>query len=247
MEKLISKKSSFSIISLIIILGITLAFVFFTAHNSKTETVIKELEIKNEQYEKEIAKLDSTVVKLEKELKERELLEEKIKKIEEHIDLNDEEVIEKAKKISEKTPLDFITSCIVLKYSEKFNLKPSLILSVIDLESNFQQYEVGTSQDRGYMQIIPETEKWLASEFGDDIGYKYNPENIFDPDYNIGLGSAYLSLLKKEYGSDYNRILSEYNRGPYNLERYYEENNTYVTDYSQVVLRKERKYLAYNK
>jgi len=246
MEKIFSKKSSFSIISLIFILGIIFGGVVLTVHNNNTEMAIKELEIKNRQYESEISKLDLTVAKLEKELKERDFIEEKIKKIEDHIDLSDEEGIEKAKKISEKTPLDFITSCIVLKYSEKFNLKPSLILSVIDLESNFKQYEVGTSEDRGYMQIIPDTEKWLASEFGDAIGFKYNPDNIFDPDYNIGLGSAYLSLLKKEYGNDYNRILSEYNRGPYNLKKYYEANKTYVTDYSKVVLRKEKKYLAYN-
>lgn len=117
---------------------------------------------------------------------------------------------------------------------------------MIDLESNFGQYEVGGADDRGYMQIIPSTEKWLAKEFGEKIGVEFNPEQIFEPTYNIGLGAAYLSLLKGVYGENYNRILSEYNRGPYNLKRYYEANNTYVTTYSKVVLSREKKYLTFN-
>ena len=116
----------------------------------------------------------------------------------------------------------------------------------MESESNFQQFEVGTSEDRGYMQIIPSTEEWLANTYGVQYGLEYDPERIFDADYNIGLASIYLSLLQKSYGDDYNRILSEYNRGPYNLMEYYKENNTYETTYSRVVLSKEHKYLALN-
>jgi soluble lytic murein transglycosylase-like protein len=112
----------------------------------------------------------------------------------------------------------------------------------MELESNFDRYVVGTSNDRGYMQIIPSTEKWLADEFS----IPYDPSKIFEPDYNIELAGAYLSLLKKSYGSNYSRILSEYNRGPYNLARYYEEYETYSTSYSKTVLNKEKKYLAFN-
>ena len=116
----------------------------------------------------------------------------------------------------------------------------------MELESNFNQYEVGADNDRGYMQIIPSTEKWLAETYGEKYGLSYNPERIFEPEYNIGLASIYLSLLKDAYGDNYDRILSEYNRGPYNLQRYFEENNTYETTYSRVILTKEQKYLALN-
>jgi len=157
-----------------------------------------------------------------------------------------DEIILKAKQVEESTPLDFETAYIVVKTANEFDLNVSLILSVMDLESNFNQYAVGTSEDRGYMQIIPSTEKWLAEKYGYEYGLEYNPDRIFDPEYNIGIAAIYLNLLQNAYGDNYNRILSEYNRGPSNLKKYYEENNTYETTYSKVILSKEVKYLALN-
>ena len=46
---------------------------------------------------------------------------------------------------------------VELIYLRKFNIKPSLILAMIELESNFDQYCVGAAEDRGYLQIIPGT------------------------------------------------------------------------------------------
>lgn len=154
---------------------------------------------------------------------------------------------ERAKAISEGTPLDYKSALILLEYAEEYDLNPSLILSVIEVESNFNQWEVGSSKDRGFMQIIPSTEKWLAKDFGKEIGLSYNPERIFDPEYNIGLAAAYLNLLKENYGDNYDRILSEYNRGPSNLKRYYQKHGTYSTSYSRKVLAAQEKYLAFNK
>jgi soluble lytic murein transglycosylase-like protein len=148
-----------------------------------------------------------------------------------------------ANEISKGTPLDLESSLVLIKYSEKFDLKPSLILAVIDLESNFNRYEVGGADDRGLMQIIPSTEKWLAR---DVAKVDYDPNKIFNSEYNIGLATSYLSFLNKAYGNDFHRILSEYNRGPYNLAKYYQTNGTYSTSYSRVILKKEKKYLAYN-
>lgn len=156
------------------------------------------------------------------------------------------DLITKAKEIVAETPLDFEAAYAVAKYSAALDLNVSLILSVMDLESNFGQFEVGTSDDRGYMQIIPSTEEWLANTYGENYGLTYDPSRIFEPEYNIGLAAIYLSLLQNAYGNDYDRILSEYNRGPYNLKEYYLENQTYVTTYSRVVLGKEQKYLALN-
>lgn len=156
-------------------------------------------------------------------------------------------VVDRAKEIANGTPLDYESALILVNYADKYDLNPSLILSVIEVESNFNQWEVGSSRDRGYMQIIPATEKWLASDFGKELGLKYNPDRIFDPEYNIGLAAAYLNLLQTNYGDDYNRILSEYNRGPGNLKKYYQKNGTYSTSYSRKVLSAEKDYLAFNK
>ena len=153
---------------------------------------------------------------------------------------------QKAEEIAEQTPLDVETSQVVVDYAERFGLKPSLILAIIETESNFNPKEVGTHQDRGLMQIIPSTEKWLARDLGHTIGLEYNPKRIFDPEYNIGLAAAYLAFLKDAYGDNMHRILSEYNRGPYNLARYFQRNGTYATSYSRKVLKLEAKYVAFN-
>ncbi len=152
----------------------------------------------------------------------------------------------KAKDISSATPLDFNTSLILVDYANRYEMEVSLLLGLMELESNFKQYEVGTAQDRGYMQIIPSTEKWLATAFSEELGFEYDPERIYEPEYNIGLAVVYLNTLKTAYGDNYDRILSEYNRGPYNLRKYYEKYATYETTYSRVVLSRANKYLAYN-
>ncbi len=155
-------------------------------------------------------------------------------------------VFDKALRISQTSSLTQSTAEIIVKYSEKLNLPISLILAVIEHESNFDQFAVGSHQDRGYCQIIPKTEKWLAEKFGHILNIEYNPERIFDPEYNIGLGILYLHVLRKTQGENYHKILSSYNRGTHNLRKYYEKHGTYVTRYSRGVLRKEKKYINVN-
>jgi hypothetical protein len=143
--------------------------------------------------------------------------------------------------IVDMTPLDENTASIIVDYADQYDLRLSLVLGLIDLESNFGQYLVGTSQDRGYMQIIPGTEKWLATSYGEELGLTYDTSRIFDADYNIPLGIKYLSILKNQYGSE-TKMLTSYNRGDYGMEKWYEANGTYETTYSRVVLKRAEKY-----
>lgn len=156
------------------------------------------------------------------------------------------EMDEQAIAITELTPLDIDTAKIVLKYANEYDLNPSLILGMMDLESSFSQYLVGTSQDRGYMQIIPGTEKWLATAYGEELGLKYDTNQIFEPEYNIALSVKYLDVLRQEFGLNYAKILTAYNRGTGGLNKWFRENNTYETAYSRVVMKRERKYLSIN-
>lgn len=154
--------------------------------------------------------------------------------------------LEKAKEISDATPLDYESAVVLVKYADIYDIPYSLVLSIIDIESNFTRDLVGTSQDRGYMQIIPGTERWLVRTFGEELGLSYDPNRIFEPEYNIALGIKYLDELMSEYGADYERILSEYNRGPSNLQKYYEAHRTYSTSYSRKVLSNQKQYVAFN-
>ncbi|MGF7056571.1 lytic transglycosylase domain-containing protein [Brassicibacter mesophilus] len=169
-----------------------------------------------------------------------------LNKLREFIDLNNKKEFETTIAISNSTPLDLYTSGIIVGYSKKLDLKPSLLIALIEQESNFNKYEVGEHNDRGYCQIIPGTEKWLTKNYGHILDLEYSSNNIFEPEYNIGLGAIYLHVLKKAYGDDYHKILSEYNRGIYNLKKYYERNGTYVTAYSRGILRRENKYKVLN-
>jgi len=154
--------------------------------------------------------------------------------------------LEKAKEISDATPLEYESAVILVKYADIYDIPYSLVLSIIDIESGFQKNLVGADRDRGYMQIIPGTERWLAKTFGDELGLSYDPNRIFEPEYNLALGIKYLDELMSDYGVDYDRILSEYNRGPNNLKKYYEANRTYSTTYSRKVLSKNTSYVALN-
>jgi len=237
---------------LVIILVMSAAVITINNKNQKIDALEKELEQKEEKVnvieddlETKISILSRTVNSLEERKKKAE---EKLDKLLTGLKIEnlDYEDVKKIGDISENTPLDLETSAVLVNVANKYNIKPSLILSIMELESNFDQFTIGRDQDRGYMQIIPSTEKWLANEFAEKHNLKYNPEKIFEPDYNIELAATYLRLLKDSYGNDYNRILSEYNRGPYNLARYYEEHKTYSTSYSRVILNQEKKYLAFN-
>lgn len=142
------------------------------------------------------------------------------------------------------TPLDAKTARIVLDYSDKYNIRPAFILGVMDLESTFNQYLVGTSQDRGYMQIIPGTEKWLATAYGEELGLTFNPDRIFEANYNIPLSVKYFDVLRQEFNNNETKMLTAYNRGNYGLQKWYDEHGTYETAYSRVVLKRAKKYVT---
>lgn len=96
----------------------------------------------------------------------------------------------------------------IIHHSLKYDVPVEEILAVIRIESVFDPNIVGTSQDRGLMQIIPSTEKFLAEDL------KLTNYNIFDIDTNINMGVYYISRNKKQYGKwlgyiAYNQGLSE--------------------------------------
>lgn len=150
-----------------------------------------------------------------------------------------------AERIKEATPLNLRSSLAAAVYSRKFNLRPSLLLAVISNESNFNSDSVGGDNDRGYMQIIPATERFMMRSYGEVLGLTYNPKQIFEPEYNLGLGAAYLGNLLAAYG-DAHQVLTEYNRGEGRAKTVFQRNNSFSTSYSRNVLELEQQYLSLN-
>ena len=111
--------------------------------------------------------------------------------------------------------------------AKRFDLKPSMLYAVIHSESNFNPMCVSRTGARGLMQLMPEA----ASEADRFLRQAKTerpipPDQLFDSDYNILLGSAYLHMLKVRYfgelkNADNRRMLSiaAYNCGPYYVKR----------------------------
>lgn len=150
--------------------------------------------------------------------------------------------IESVTEIVENTPLQLDAASALVYYADMYNLDYALILSIIETESNFQQYLVGSSNDRGFMQIIPVTEIHLTNLFGEKLGLEYNPDRIFEPDYNLGLGISYIAYLRDRHEGDIDKMLTEYNKGAGGLTAYYSKYATYSSQYSRSVINRSYKY-----
>jgi soluble lytic murein transglycosylase len=87
----------------------------------------------------------------------------------------------------------------------------ALLLSVMRQESAFDPAAISSAGARGLMQLMPATAKSVAKQ----NGMAYQPDRLtLDPDYNVRLGSAYLSSLLRDYGGSYVLALAAYNAGP---------------------------------
>jgi soluble lytic murein transglycosylase len=99
-------------------------------------------------------------------------------------------------------------SLIINKASEKYNLAPSLLNAVIQVESNWNSRAVSKKGAKGLMQLMPTTAK------------KLNVGNPFNPEENIHGGARYLRSLLDKYNDDISLALAAYNAGPGKIEKF---------------------------
>ncbi|SHE79130.1 Transglycosylase SLT domain-containing protein [Marinitoga hydrogenitolerans DSM 16785] len=116
----------------------------------------------------------------------------------------------------------------ILIASKEFNISPLLIASIIDIETNFRNV-IGKYGEIGYMQIRTETAKYIIEMYIETFR-RYNYDNLdlnwiksrllYDPKYNILVGTAYLDYLEELHG-DITHAISWYNGGgnSYYLEK----------------------------
>ena len=97
---------------------------------------------------------------------------------------------------------------VVEQSAREFDVDPRLILAVIWVESRFEIYAQSGAGAKGLMQIMPSTAKGLAKQL--DIRTK----SLYDPTYNVRLGSYYLRWLLDRFDGRQDLALAAYNAGP---------------------------------
>ena len=117
----------------------------------------------------------------------------------------------------------------IKEYSKEFNIDPWLVVSVIWVESKFDNMATSSKDARGLMQVTPPTGEWAFEKLGLS---DFDSELLYDPEINIRIGSWYLDNLRTEFDGSMELVLAAYNGGSGNVtewlkdERYSDDGKT---------------------
>ena len=110
---------------------------------------------------------------------------------------------------------------LVANIARRHEVEPSLVDSVIRVESNYNPNAVSSAGAMGLMQLIPSTAK------------RFGVSNTFHPEQNIEGGVRYLKYLMQLYNGDERLAIAAYNAGEGAVAKYkgippYPETQNYV-------------------
>jgi soluble lytic murein transglycosylase len=88
--------------------------------------------------------------------------------------------------------------------------EPALVLAITRQESGFDPGVRSGANARGMMQLLPSTARIVARK----IGVGYSDARLYEADYNMTLGSAYLGELVDRFSGSYVMASAGYNAGP---------------------------------
>jgi len=88
--------------------------------------------------------------------------------------------------------------------------EPALVLGITRQESGFDPAVRSGADARGMMQLLPSTAAIVARRMG--VGY--SASMLYEPDYNMRLGSSYLGSIVNQFSGSYIMAAAGYNAGP---------------------------------
>ncbi len=148
-------------------------------------------------------------------------------------------------------PLPFFSS--VSTAATRDHVDPMLVAGVMRQESAFLPDAVSAPGAVGLMQIMPKTAPHLSKR----LNLRYSRAKLFDPDYNVQLGTLYLADLINQFGIE--GALAAYNAGEdrsklWKSEKNYDDVAEFVEsipfsqtrDYVQIVMRNAQIYRILN-
>lgn len=97
----------------------------------------------------------------------------------------------------------------------EYKLSPSLVYALTRAESNFKADAQSSAGALGLMQLMPATARQTAGVKGE-----FNTDRLFNPDYNIMLGTKHLRELLNYYQGDMVYAAAAYNAGRGAVDRW---------------------------
>lgn len=97
----------------------------------------------------------------------------------------------------------------IIKYSKQYNLQPTLVASVINVESSYNTHAKSNKNAIGLMQIKLDTANYIAELNKIET---IEETDLFNPEINIKFGCMYLSYLMNKFEDKYT-ALAAYNAG----------------------------------
>jgi lysozyme len=111
--------------------------------------------------------------------------------------------------------------------SEKFNIDPLLLHSIIYVESRYNPSALSPAGAKGMMQVMPGTARRM--------GFQGSDAELYEPVTNLHIGSMYLRELYRLFGNEIDLVLAAYNAGEFAVKKYgdnippYPETQDYVS------------------
>ncbi|MHC4982531.1 MAG: lytic transglycosylase domain-containing protein [Planctomycetota bacterium] len=106
---------------------------------------------------------------------------------------------------------------IVRRWSRTYNLPVELVNAVIRAESGGKPNASSHKGAKGLMQVTKPAEAEVVRQFG--MRQKGGEDRLFDPDYNVQIGTAYLRVMINRFKGDVYLALAAYNMGPTGLSK----------------------------
>lgn len=126
-------------------------------------------------------------------------------------------------------PLDTELQLFIINLCEEHHIDPAVVMSVIDVESDFDADAVGDNGSSiGLMQIQA---RWHQERM-DKLGIT----DLLDPYQNVTVGVDYLAELVDSYDGNMEKALMAYNAGQLGAYNNYFSSGVYSNEYSKEVL-----------
>ena len=97
---------------------------------------------------------------------------------------------------------------LIWRHAQSSSVPTELVRAIIEAESSGNRTAVSSKKAKGLMQITPIAEREVLRQAGLAKG------DLFDPDYNIRIGTTYLRMLIDRFEGDVYLAVAAYHMGP---------------------------------